>query len=137
MFVRWADVRSSRPTNSQKEQRKIHFIYFCNSNSSKLNNGYCWSLPRKNQFSIQFTNCRHRISNFIKQNVEKWKRKQTLTNNRFWYKSSARRIFVVRSVTESMPYKTPQTINISPSLWWLMLIFQLYSISKLLASNWN
>lgn len=31
------------------------------------------------------------------------------------YKSMASRIFVFRSVTESMPYKMPHTINISPT----------------------
>lgn len=31
------------------------------------------------------------------------------------YKSNAKRIFVLRSVTELMAYKTPHTINISPT----------------------
>lgn len=53
------------------------------------------------------------------------------------YRSTAIRIWEFLSVVESMAYKTPQTMNISPNFLWSNVMFQLYWTWKLSVSSWN
>lgn len=53
------------------------------------------------------------------------------------YRSTAIRICEFFSVVESIAYKTPQTINISPNFLWSKVMFQLYWMDNFSVSTWK